>query len=85
LLFKRLNIFSFLTGPDYLKILAGRVGPDFLKMLPGRIGPDLLAKNIGRPDWAFYKFFRAGLAHLKLFAGRAGLSKNVTGLDQAVK
>jgi hypothetical protein len=54
-------------------------------MLPGRIGPGLLAKNIGGLDWAFYKFFRAGLIRLKLFAGRARLSKNVTGLDRAVK
>jgi hypothetical protein len=54
-------------------------------MLPGRIGADLLVKNIGGPDWAFYKFFRAGLTHLKLFAGRAELSKNVTGLDRAAK
>jgi hypothetical protein len=48
-------------------------------MLPGRIGPGLLAKNIGGPDWAFYKFFRAGLIRLKLFADRAGISINFTG------
>jgi hypothetical protein len=64
------------------------IGPGFLKMLPGWIGPGLLAKNIGGPDWAFYKFFRAGSGRAyspKTICGRAGLSKNVTGLNRAVK
>jgi hypothetical protein len=59
-------------------------------MLPGRIRPGLLTKNIGGPDWAFYKFFRAGSGRAyspKTICGpgRAGLSKNVTELDWAVK
>jgi hypothetical protein len=43
--------------------------------LAGRTG---LSINFSGPG-------QAGLTHLKLFAGRAGLSKNVTGLDRAVK